>query len=164
VKRWEHVDLDASTGAVTATLAQIGGELVLPAPKTARSRRIVPLHPGIVAMLKRDKVTQNTERLRAGDQWQDSGRCSRPNSRRRSIPGTCCGSSSPPRSQPGLTGSACTLRHSAAVAWLEHGGHIKAVADLLGHSSISITGDTYGHTSDGAARSAVDQLGWQLGL
>jgi site-specific recombinase XerD len=34
-----------------------------------------------------------------------------------------------------------TLRHSAAVGWLEAGVHIKAVADLLGHSSIAITGD-----------------------
>jgi site-specific recombinase XerD len=33
-----------------------------------------------------------------------------------------------------------TLRHSAAVAWLESGVHIKAVADLLGHSSIAVTG------------------------
>ena len=32
-----------------------------------------------------------------------------------------------------------TLRHSAAVASLETGVHIKAVADLLGHSSIAIT-------------------------
>jgi site-specific recombinase XerD len=32
-----------------------------------------------------------------------------------------------------------TLRHSAAVGWLEAGVHIKAVADLLGHSSIAIT-------------------------
>jgi integrase len=31
------------------------------------------------------------------------------------------------------------LRHSAAVDWLESGVHIKAVADLLGHSSIAIT-------------------------
>jgi site-specific recombinase XerD len=38
-----------------------------------------------------------------------------------------------------------TLRHSAAVGWLESGVHIKAIADLLGHSSISITGDIYGH-------------------
>lgn len=29
------------------------------------------------------------------------------------------------------------LRHSAAMAWLERGVHIKAVADLLGHSSIA---------------------------
>ena len=57
-----------------------------------------------------------------------------------------------------------TLRHSAAVAWLEAGVHIRAVADLLGHSSISITGDTYGHTSDIAARAAIDTLGGALGL
>ena len=32
-----------------------------------------------------------------------------------------------------------TLRHSAATAWLEAGVHIKAVVDLLGHSSIAMT-------------------------
>ena len=57
-----------------------------------------------------------------------------------------------------------TLRHSAAVAWLESGVHIKAVADLLGHSSIAVTGDVYGHTSDTTARAAVDLLADQLGL
>ena len=39
-------------------------------------------------------------------------------------------------------------------AWLESGVHIKAAADLLGHSSISIIGDLYGHTSDDTARAA----------
>jgi integrase len=39
-----------------------------------------------------------------------------------------------------------------AVQLLRH----EAVADLLGHSSSSITGDVYGHTSDQAARGAVD--------
>ncbi len=57
-----------------------------------------------------------------------------------------------------------TLRHSAAVGWLESGVHIKAVADLLGHSSISITGDIYGHTSDVTARAAVDGWSGVLGL
>ena len=42
--------------------------------------------------------------------------------------------------------------------------HIKAVADLLGHSSISITGDIYGHTTDAAARGAVDGWSSALGL
>lgn len=57
-----------------------------------------------------------------------------------------------------------TLRHSAAVAWLEAGVHIKAVADLLGHSSIAITGDIYGHTSDNTARAAVEGLSTALGI
>jgi integrase len=38
------------------------------------------------------------------------------------------------------------------------------VADLLGHSSIAVTGDIYGHTSDTAARAAIDGLGGRLGL
>jgi Phage integrase family len=57
-----------------------------------------------------------------------------------------------------------TLRHSAAVSWLEARVHIKAVADLLGHSSIAITGDVYGHTSDDTARAAVDGLAARLGM
>ena len=57
-----------------------------------------------------------------------------------------------------------TLRHSAAVAWLESGVHIKAVADLLGHSSIAITGDVYGHTSDDVARAAIAGLSGALSL
>jgi Phage integrase family len=55
-------------------------------------------------------------------------------------------------------------RHSAAVAWLGSGVHIKAVADLLGHSSIAVTGDVYGHTSDTTVRAAVDVLADRLGL
>ena len=47
---------------------------------------------------------------------------------------------------------------------LRPGVHIKAVADLLGHSSISVTGDIYGHTSDDTARAAVDGLTSVLGL
>lgn len=57
-----------------------------------------------------------------------------------------------------------TLRHSVEVGWLESGKHIKLVADLLGHSSIAITGDIYGHTSDEAARAAVDDWSGALGL
>jgi integrase len=57
-----------------------------------------------------------------------------------------------------------TLRHSAAWAWLESGTHIRAVADLLGHSSIAITGDVYGHTSQDTARAAVDGVAGRLGL
>ena len=57
-----------------------------------------------------------------------------------------------------------TLRHSAAVSWLEAGVHIKAVSDLLGHSSIAITGGVYGHTSDETARAAVDGRAGRLGL
>jgi hypothetical protein len=41
--------------------------------------------------------------------------------------------------------------------------HIKGVADLLGHSSISITGDIYGRTSDATTWAAIDGLSRALG-
>jgi integrase len=44
------------------------------------------------------------------------------------------------------------------------GVQINAVADLLGHSSIAITGDLSGHASDDTTRAAVDGLLARLGL
>ena len=102
---------------------------------------------------------RGAERLRAGNQWTDSGL----------VFSTELGGPVDPRHllrviEVAAKAGVHTLRHSAAVAWLESGVHIKAVADLLGHSSISITGDVHGHTSVTAARTAVESLGAQLGL
>ncbi len=162
---WDKVDLDAGLLKVTATLNRVGGQLVSSEPKTARSRRTVPLTPSIVAMLKKHRVTQAAERLRAVNLWEDSGL----------IFTTESGGPIDPRSflrvievaaaKAGLTDVGVhTLRHSAAVAWLEAGVHIRQVADLLGHSSISVTGDTYGHGSEDGAKAAVLALGARLNL
>jgi integrase len=155
---WERVDLDAATLKVTATIGRIGGQLVISAPKTERSRRTVPLSRAVVEVLRKHKAAQAAERLRAGNQWQDSGL----------VFTTEFGGPVDPRNllrvvevaarAAGVETDLHTIRHSAAVAWLEAGVHIKAVADLLGHSSIAITGDIYGHTSDDTARAAVNTL------
>jgi integrase len=125
----------------------------------------VPLSPAVVAMLRKHRTAQKAERLHAANQWQDSGL----------VFTTELGAPVDPRNllrvievaaqAAGVEGVGVhTLRHSAAVAWLESGVHIKAVADLLGHSSIAITGDVYGHTSDDTARAAVNGLAGRLGL
>ena len=38
---------------------------------------------------------------------------------------------------------------------LANGAPVKIVSDILGHSSIAITGDIYGHTTTEDARSGV---------
>ena len=59
----------------------------------------------------------------------------------------------------GLSGiNVHSSRHSAASALMEAGVNIKAVSDMLGHSSVAITGDIYGHTSDQTAQLAADTL------
>jgi integrase len=40
---WDEIDLDAGLLKVAATIGRIGGQLVVSAPKTERSRRTVPL-------------------------------------------------------------------------------------------------------------------------
>ena len=57
-----------------------------------------------------------------------------------------------------------TLRHSAATALLEQGIGLKTVSEMLGHSSIAITGDVYQHVSDNAAQAAADALAVAMGV
>lgn len=52
-----------------------------------------------------------------------------------------------------------TLRHSAASVLLAQGVPLKVVSEILGHSSIAITGDVYGHVSPDVAREAMSALG-----
>ena len=52
-----------------------------------------------------------------------------------------------------------TLRHSAASVMLTHGVPLKVVSEILGHSSIAITGAVYGHVSPDVSRNAVTPLG-----
>lgn len=51
-----------------------------------------------------------------------------------------------------------TLRHSAASVMLTNGVPLKVVSDILGHSSIAITGDVYGHVSPEVSSRALATL------
>jgi integrase len=42
---------------------------------------------------------------------------------------------------------------------LTRGVPLKVVSDILGHSSIAITGDIYGHVFPDVARQAMDTVG-----
>ena len=159
--RWDTsvVNLDEGWLKVRSTLGRVGGALVSSEPKTERSRRTVPLSPAVVAMLRKHKAAQAAEKLRAANQWRDSGLVFTNEFGGPVDPRNLLRVIEAAAKAAGVDGVGVhTLRHSAAVGWLEAGVHIKAVADMLGHSSISVTGDIYGHTSDGAARAAVD--GW----
>lgn len=161
---WQDVKLDKAKAKVRHTVTRVDGSLTLSEPKTNRSRRELDLAPVMVAELKALRTRQKVERLKAGDQWSDTGM----------VFTTEFGTMVDPRNllrvvqvaakAAGLEGvRAHTLRHSAAMQMLEAGTHIKAVSDILGHSSISVTGDIYGHTSDDTAKAAISGLGEAFG-
>jgi integrase len=159
------VNLDEGWLKVRKTVGRVGKTLVFSEPKTERSRRTVPLPPAVVVMLRKHKVAQAAEKLRAGNQWRDSGLVFTNEFGGPADPRNLLRVVEAAAKAAGVEGAGVhTLRHSVAVGWLESGVHIKAVADLLGDSSISITADVYGHTSDEAARNAVDGWSGALGL
>jgi integrase len=164
--RWaDDVDLDAGTIRVRDTVQRIGGKLLTGPVKTDRSRRTLPISPAMVALLRRHHVTQLEERMRAANQWTDTGLVFTTELGRVVEPRNLLRVVEAAAKRIGLDGvGAHTLRHSAATAWLESGVHIKQVSDLLGHSSVAITGDVYGHGSDQSARAAVDGLSGALGF
>jgi integrase len=51
-----------------------------------------------------------------------------------------------------------SLRHAHAAALIALGEHPKVISSRLGHSSISVTMDTYGHLFDGLDARAADRL------
>lgn len=162
--RWEDVDLKGATLRVAGTLSRVGGELTVTDPKTATSRRVVPLTADLVARLKEHKARQAAERLKAGSAWHELGL----------VIATEAGGYVDPRNAlralfiaakaAELEGVGLhTLRHSAASMMLAAGAPLHTVSRTLGHSSVTITGDIYGHVTTDDARAAVEALGRALG-
>ncbi len=163
--RWRDLDLAAGTLQVCGTLSRIGGKLVVTEPKTAKSRRTLPLSPSVVTMLEAHRKRQAAERTRAGSMWvetdhvftTESGTLVEPHNILRAV---MVAAHDAALADVGVH----TLRHSAATTWLENGVHLKAVSELLGHASIAITADIYGHVSDETARGAMATLSDAIGL
>jgi integrase len=50
------------------------------------------------------------------------------------------------------------LRHTHATLSLQAGVHVKIVSERLGHSSVTITLDTYSHAIPGLQRDAAERV------
>lgn len=131
--------------------------------KTRRSRRILYLTPGIVQVLNEHADRQKKERL-ASSQWQDQGFIFTssvgtpldPDNFSKDFRRLC--------KQAGLGDwHPHEARHSAASAMLAQGVQLEVVSEVLGHSSIYITKDVYGHLVEGAKRDAAERMAAALG-
>ncbi|MER6592549.1 tyrosine-type recombinase/integrase [Micromonospora purpureochromogenes] len=55
------------------------------------------------------------------------------------------------------------LRHTFATSLLDQGEELRTVMELLGHSTIRMTADTYGHVLPARARNAASAIDRVLG-
>ena len=155
--RWQDVDLDSVALFVTQGLHRvIGGGLVVTQPKTPQSRRRIALSQDIVTLLRSHRARQAAARLEAGPAWQDGGWVFARRDGRPIDPNDVTRAFTRIARAAGLHGVRFhDLRHTHATLMLMHGVHPKVVSERLGHSTITITLDTYSHVLPGLQEAAA---------
>ncbi|MCL6443602.1 MAG: site-specific integrase [Alicyclobacillus sp.] len=156
--RWEDIDAERGVLHVRNTLVWSRGKPIFQPPKTDRSRRAVALSATVLAALRRHRALQAQDRLLYG-QYQDNGLV------------LACPDGSPlyPRTFDNAWYRALNrtpvprirfhdLRHTHASLLLAQGTHPKIVSERLGHSTITLTLDTYSHLLPGLQQRAADEF------
>jgi integrase len=164
--RWCDLDLDAGTLRVARSLERVTiktakhcrYELRFKEPKTKQSRRTVTLPPFALVRLRRHRIEQAQRFMVAGVR-PDSDTLVFERDRLPWNPNTF-----------GMLFSAIArdaklprvrlhdLRHSFASLLPAGGADLKTVSTALGHSTISVTADTYAHVSPAMLQGAADLL------
>jgi len=157
--RWSDVDLDLGYIRINRQLQRVNHKYELVEPKTNRSRRHLAVPGAILGALRTHKERQDAERGAARRRWHDTNLvfC-----RRDGYP--LSGSVVTHRFQELLQNAGLSrrrfhdLRHSCATLLLAQGVSPRVVMDVLGHSQISLTMNTYAHVLPELRRDAADRM------
>jgi integrase len=157
--RWVDVELTTGVLHVRQTVQRHGGQLHYAPPKTPRSRRTIPLPPSCVKILERHRERQAEERITAGDSWQESdlvfttprGAPVEPNDFSKAFRRLCLAAGIRPVRLH-------DLRHTCASLLLAQGVPPRVVMEVLGHSSLDVTMNIYGHVMLDAQREALSRM------
>jgi integrase len=159
---WQDIDLDNRRVTVRRALQRVNGRRILVEPKTRKSRRTVPLTAAAVDVLRAHRQHQVEERLRAGTRWHGVNDL---------VFTTPTGDPVDAKElthtfQRLLEAAGLTrmrwhdLRHGTASLLIAQGVDLRVVMEILGHSTITLTANTYAHVSEAlldTARVALDR-------
>jgi len=157
---WSDLDRDAGVIRVSRQLKRGPQGLVTSDTKTFRSRRAVNLSRPMMRLLLQHEAAQRRERSRLADKWTETG----------FLFTTTRGTPLDPRNVYREFARVCEradlgrwhpheLRHSAASLMLAQGVALHVVSHVLGHSSIRVTSDVYGHLLEPDREHAALALG-----
>jgi integrase len=157
--RWQDIDFDQNMLTVRHALQRVDGKLQLVEPKTEKSHRSIALPQVAVSALYSHRARQEGEKALAGSRWKESGlvfttTVGTPVDQRRLL--THFHAIVQTAGLPDIRFH--DLRHSAATLLLAQGVHPRIVMEILGHSSISLTMNTYSHVIPAMQRAAADQM------
>jgi integrase len=144
---WPQVDLKGGSISVVRRVDLWGN---FGSPKSGAGHRTIPIPPVLVSELREWKLRCPKGPLGLAFPNSTGGALDHTNMlRRRYLP-----------TQEGLTRryDFHALRHAAASAWIRQGVDLKRVGSWLGHSSVALTVDRYGHLIvDSAGDAAIVQ-------
>ncbi|MFJ1644690.1 site-specific integrase [Streptomyces sp. NPDC088258] len=143
-QRWTDTHLDAGLITVAKQLVVNGWEVYEDDPKTDAGARTIALDSDTVRALKGHRVQQDKDREKWGSAWAETGRVFTRENGELLHPANVTRrfielyeeAALPPIRLHDLRHGAATLAHAA-------GAGLKDIQEMLGHSSITITSDTY---------------------
>jgi integrase len=150
--RWSDVDLAAGSVTVRHPLQWIDGQPTLVETKTAKSRRTIPL-----PQVARDALSELWSQRAAGavsSPFLFTGTAGQP--LRHTVALRALEAALRDAGLPRVTFHA--LRHTAASLLLAQGVHPRVVMELLGHSTIALTMNTYSHVIPALEREAAERM------
>ncbi len=157
--RWQDIDLDMGYIRVSKQLQRLDGKLQLVDLKTDRSRRTLVIPASIVDGLRQHKVRQAEERAATGNSVRrDDLVFTTPEGE--PLEGTTVSRHFHRHlDQAGLSQRRFhDLRHSCATLLMVQGVSPRVVMDVLGHSEIAMTMNTYSHVIPELRRDAADRM------
>lgn len=144
--KWDCINFEEKTISIREVRVKYGKEVVVKKPKSESSQRILPLMDDIADYLLRLKMQWKKNKLLYGKDYIDSGL-------------VCCWPDGSPLNTEYLNHKFKDilaknelphirfhdLRHSTASYLIKNGVSLKEIQVWLGHSTISITANTYTH-------------------
>lgn len=159
---WENVDLDNKLIRITQTLEH-DGKAIKQGAKSSSGVRSISISDQDVEELKRQQRRIEEEKDAAGDTYQDQGFVVSSKFGRITYADPITKMFRRESDRLGLPKLRFhDLRHTHASLLLKQGVHPKIVSERLGHSSITITLDTYSHLLPNMQEEAARDLGTLL--
>jgi len=157
--KWANIDLERGVVRVVETRVVVWAQATASTPKTMAGRRAIPLDDRLVAELKSHRARQARDRLAAGSAWQESDHLFVDELGRPHRPETLSRKFAKLTADAGLRPIRLhDARHTAASLMLAAGEAPKVVAEILGHSSPTITVNVYQHLMPGTREATGARL------
>lgn len=156
---WQNVDLDRGLLRVVHQLQRVDRRLQLVDLKTELSRRTLVLPSSLRVRLQDHQKCQAAERAALGSKWHETGLVFTKPDGRPLEGSTVTRHFHELLDQAGLPQRRFhDLRHSCATLLLVQGVSARVVMEVLGHSEVAMTLNTYSHVLPELRREAADRM------